>query len=119
HHVVRTALEHTRHAAARLVAVLGGRHLIARQLAVGDDAGGAGYAHVVRAFALLDADHSRVRLDLRVEISEKRVGVHAPLLAWPESPRTGATRVPPSVARVVAIVLTVLAALVQPAVATH
>src|SRR5260370_10888038 len=105
HHVVGTALERARDTAVRLAAVLRRLHLVARQLAVGDDADRAGDTHPLRALALLDADHGRVRLQLRHEVSEKRVGVHRLLLRSWESRRRRATRVPPSVARALVIAL--------------
>src|SRR5438105_3610491 len=105
HHVVGAALEGAGDAAVRLAAVLRRLHLVARQLAVGDDADRAGDSHPIRALALFDAHHGRVRLQLRHEIPEKRVGSHRLLLRSSESGRRSATRVPPSVARALVIAL--------------
>src|SRR6266404_4147846 len=105
HDVVGAALEGARDTAVGLAAVLRRLHLVARQLAVGDDADRAGDTHPIRALALFDAHHGRVRLQLRHEIPEKRVGVHRLLLRSSESGRRTATRVPPSVARALMIAL--------------
>src|SRR5260370_39029625 len=118
-HVVGTALERARDTAVRLAAVLRRLHLVARQLAVGDDADRAGDHHPLRALALLDADHGRVRLQLRHEVSEKRVGVHRLLLRSWESRRRRATRVPPSVARALVIALGTLLLVAGAAAAAH
>src|SRR6266404_2966367 len=105
HNVVGAALEGARDTAVGLAAVLRRLHLVARQLAVGDDADRAGDTHPIRALAFFDAHHGRVRLQLRHEIPEKRVGVHRLLLRSSESGRRTATRVPPSVARALTIAL--------------
>src|SRR5207302_1068482 len=119
HHVVGAALEGAGDAAVRLAAVLRRLHLVARQLAVGDDADRAGDSHPIRALALFDAHHGRVRLQLRHEIPEKRVGVHRRLLRSSESARRSATRVPPSVGRALVIALGTLLLVAGAAAASH
>jgi cytochrome c-type biogenesis protein CcmH len=88
-------------------------------LALRDDAGGAGNADVIRVSALLDTHDRRVRLDRGDEIFQKRVRVHRFLLGVATSAQSGATRVPPRVARALVLTLVLLVALGGSAAATH
>src|SRR5262245_16434449 len=114
HGVVGAALERGRDATARVVGVLRGGHLVARQLAVCDDARRAGDTHMVGALPLLDADDRRVRLDLRDEVLQERLRVHRRLLFGGKSPQNRATRVPPTLARTTLSALLLLLAMTVP-----
>src|SRR5438067_526946 len=71
--VVGAALEGGRQAGPRRARAPGGRlDGVARQLAVGHDAAGAGHRHAIGLRLLGDADHRRVRRDLLHQVFDER-----------------------------------------------
>ena len=81
HDVVGAALERGGDAATRVGSVLGGLDVAPRKLAGGDHPRRPGEPHAVQVAALLcvDSDDRGVWLELRDELAQKRVGLHAGL----------------------------------------
>src|SRR5215470_10944649 len=123
--VVGTALERGCDAMARVVRLLCGGHLVARQLTHRDHARRTGNAHMIGALPLLDADDRCIRLDLCDEGLQKRLRVHQRLLSGKKSSQHRATRVPATLghatlcAFALLFALVALAAVVDAAPSTH